>query len=469
MATTLALPSALNIGNDDLKPLIRKAEARTVDKPPYEVLPTYKRFNYDEQYEVYPKYLASIGISEENAKTYIARYGQNQMKKLQQNLPGFKHRDLALYKAAWSFDALIHEHYKLRGLVGGLAEKGFAVGGCSWESLFAKNPKGNEKWKGSPAEASKIIKKVARFCQADIVGICNMDKRWVFRKYQDKDIVFEDVDQPYETETKQVIPEKCKWVIVMGHEQDPHIMRTTTSDGWSTGTSDAGVGLCYSRQSISATFVAEFIRNLGYVAIAHTNDTSLSIPFAVDAGLAEDGRSGLAITPEFGNQVRWSKVFTDLPLEPDSLEIFGVEEFCNVCFKCGRGCPGGAIPDGPKTTEPPWPEKHDGMYLSYSNPGVRKWYVHHGRCYKVWCDGGIACDVCQKVCPFNKAGEAWPHDISRWFIENLPALNSLWPWLDDALGYGTGIDPDEWWENHPVTWSHGTRRPRKALRPKHEP
>lgn len=60
MATTLALPSALNIGNDDLKPLIRKVEASKTDKPPYEVPGPYKRFSYDEQFEVYPVWLACM-------------------------------------------------------------------------------------------------------------------------------------------------------------------------------------------------------------------------------------------------------------------------------------------------------------------------------------------------------------------------------------------------------------------------
>ena len=72
------------------------------------------------------------------------------------------------------------------------------------------------------------------------------------------------------------------------------------------------------------SILAEFIRILGYKAIPMGNDTSLSIPLAIDAGLGELGRHGLLITPEYGPCVRLCKVFTDLPLEPDKPIQFGV-------------------------------------------------------------------------------------------------------------------------------------------------
>ena len=46
-------------------------------------------------------------------------------------------------------------------------------------------------------------------------------------------------------------------------------------------------------QSFSAiACLAEFIRKLGYGAIPMGNDTALSLPLAIDAGLGEMGRNG---------------------------------------------------------------------------------------------------------------------------------------------------------------------------------
>ena len=54
--------------------------------------------------------------------------------------------------------------------------------------------------------------------------------------------------------------------------------------------------------------VTQYIRNLGYQAIASMNDTSLAIPYALKAGLGEYGRHGLLITKEFGPRVRLGKI-----------------------------------------------------------------------------------------------------------------------------------------------------------------
>ena len=45
-----------------------------------------------------------------------------------------------------------------------------------------------------------------------------------------------------------------------------------------------------------ASSLAHYIRSLGYKAIPSGNDTALSIPNAVEAGLGELGRHGLLIT-----------------------------------------------------------------------------------------------------------------------------------------------------------------------------
>jgi epoxyqueuosine reductase QueG len=57
---------------------------------------------------------------------------------------------------------------------------------------------------------------------------------------------------------------------------------------------------------------------------------------AVAAGLAEFGRSGLAITPEYGARQRYVTVITDAPLQPNPLLPPG--SVCDNCMLCVKHC-----------------------------------------------------------------------------------------------------------------------------------
>lgn len=57
------------------------------------------------------------------------------------------------------------------------------------------------------------------------------------------------------------------------------------------------------------------------------------------AGLGYIGRSGLLIHPEYGAQVRYVSVLTDLDFEPD----VPVNLTCGECHKCSTACPAHAI------------------------------------------------------------------------------------------------------------------------------
>ena len=155
----------------------------------------------------------------------------------------------------------------------------------------------------------------------------------------------------------------------------------------------SATGLCYSKMAFISSMMAEFIRNLGYTAVPSGNDTALSIPFAVDAGLGQLGRNGLLITPEYGPRVRLCKVFTDLPLTADNPIDFGVTEFCMTCKKCAEACEVDAI----SFKENP---NFDSACKSTSI-GVLKWPVDGEKCYNYWCDNGIDCSTCISVCPYN--------------------------------------------------------------------
>lgn len=222
---------------------------------------------------------------------------------------------------------------------------------------------------------SDRIKEVARFYGADLVGICEVDQRWVYSHY------FERATGNYD---KLEIP--FKYAVVMGIEMDWKAI--SESPGLEAS---AATALAYSQMAELSASLAKYIRTLGYPAIPCGNDTAQSIPLAIDAGLGELGRNGLLISPEYGPRQRICKVFTDLPLQPDQPIDFGMRRFCETCHICAKVCPANAIRYVDRTTET----------TSISNrQGILRWPVDVARCYLFWTENGHDCSNCVAVCPW---------------------------------------------------------------------
>jgi len=344
----------------------------------------------------------------ERAKAF---YGPAQV----QDKAGYTHEDQALQNASW-----YAEHFFAMGIRGSNHQGLYA-----WE---CPDPEGTgmppdlKIDASDPAEVSRKIKRAARFFGASLVGICELDRRWVYSH------VSNDLTREH---TPMEIPEEYRYAIAMAIEMDYPLIRTSP-----TGGAAAATGLGYSKMAFVAGLLAQFIRDLGYKAIPCGNDTALSIPIAIEAGLGELGRNGLLITEKFGPRVRLCKIFTDLPLVPDAPRFFGVDDFCRQCMKCAEDCPSQAISFGEKTTEVPT--------LS-NNPGVLKWPINAEQCYKYWIANRLDCANCIRVCNFNKE-PGWLHDLVRAFIRNAPWLNPLFVWLDDVFGYGEQLDPATIWD-----------------------
>jgi len=223
----------------------------------------------------------------------------------------------------------------------------------------------------------------------------------------------------------RIIPSKMEYVIVLGFERGYEGMATSPD-----GVAGCETGLGYSKMVFTTPILAEYIRNLGFNAIPTGNDTALSVPLAVDAGLGQLGRNGLLVSPEYGSRLALSKIITDMPLALDHQTEFEVTEFCRTCKKCAENCPSGAISSG----EPTW----EGGTIS-NNPGSLKWYLDAERCMKFWTDIGEDCSNCIRVCPFNKPSSLI-HDFVRAIIKRTSILNGLFIRLDDAMGYGKKKD-----------------------------
>lgn len=326
---------------------------------------------------------------------------------------GFNHWDFALRNASWHLTDVVGEMK--------LDSEGRVEGFTDYYSIQTPGPPEQANLP-TPAITTKRIKQVARFLGAGSVGVCEIDRRWVYsHHFNRKSGEAQELD----------FPASLKYAIVLILPMDYQLGKTFPS-----ALSGATTGLGYATSLNCANMLAQFITNLGYEAIASLNDTALSIPMAIEAGLGEYGRHGLLITPEFGPNVRIAKVFTDLPLEVDQIKEFGVKAFCEICRKCANSCPPRAISQEAPSTEAP-------NFSSFS--GIRKWTVNAEKCFKFWVKMNTDCAICIRVCPYNK-------DYSKWWnrigirLANSP-LRRLMLWLDNKLGFGKRMKPAEWWED----------------------
>jgi reductive dehalogenase len=335
--------------------------------------------------------------------------------KYQQKI-GYRKTEYAFRNAAWNLEW---------GAGFGNSRSNFGL--YSWDGVPTKIKhfvETGDPVKESPEEMSRIIKKVAHFFGAGLVGICKLHPNWVY-SYE------------YNTITREhytiEVPQECSNTIVMAIDMDYETIRTSP-----TGVQGAAVGLGYSKMVFVANLLATFIRGLGYRAIPTGNDTALSVPLAMAGGLGEWSRMGLLITEKFGPRVRLCKVFTDLPLQYDSYRPFGVMKFCKTCRKCAIKCPSQAIPHGDMTTEGP----------NISNQsGVLKWYVDGEKCFSFWARNGMDCATCIQVCPYNKPPGVI-HDVVRGIIRKTPLFNHFFAWMDSVLGYEKSYSAERFWNSH---------------------
>lgn len=396
----------------------------------YQVQPRYQRFNQKFNITRQRLWEPMMKLLTEEREANLAQL-------VAKGKPGYSALDWAFYQAS---------HGNLRNT--GFSINAPNVKGNRWRPLSRERPP--QRWQGSPAEASRVLRKVGRLFGADVVSFAPLDRRWVYSHYFDEETGREYpirfTDEPgYEHYTAPglaedrslVIPREVQYAIVMLFEMDEEgIARAPIL------IEQATVMATYSRISFVTVMVAEFLRGLGYHAIPSANCTALSIPLAIEAGLGQLGRNAKLINPKFGPRCRIAKVFTDLRVQIESPQDFGITEFCDVCKKCARRCPAQAIPYGERSFEP---------VNECNSAGVLQWQVNHKKCYEYMTKVGTNCGVCLRVCPFNK-GRHRIHDVTRFFVKNTPWVNRMIVWLDDALGFGRFKDPHAFWQDgHPPT------------------
>jgi reductive dehalogenase len=372
----------------------------------FEVLEHFERFSQRD--DIYSRAFWDPKIRSERTDRFFETY-RTPLKKWK-TAEGFRQKDYALRNASWHLPDIFAELKESENRREGFLDP-FTV--------HREGPEDRVPIE-SPREMSREIKHIGRVFGADLIGITEYDERWVYTHAYSR---------LGETEKPQELPTDLPNVIVIAQQMDRELIDTVPSALSGTAT---GVG--YSHDTLVLLGLAQYVRNLGYQAVATMNDTALAIPLAIKAGLGEYGRHGLLITKEFGPRVRIGKIFTDLPLEPDSPSSFGVREFCELCRRCSDACPVNAIPDGP-----PSDEVHNRSNIT----GVKKWTVDAEPCFQFWSNQNSDCSICVRVCPYNRDFSKTMARAWRWLAGT--RLRRLALWIVDRFASGRRVSPADWW------------------------
>lgn len=321
---------------------------------------------------------------------------------------GFSQRDFALRNAAWLISDVITDRRAAEGL-----REGFQA------PIQADTPVAPEQVPvEDPGAMANEVKRIAKFFGADLCGITDFDRRWLYSAR---------VDTRDLSEAPHDLPEGLTSVIVLGHEMEEDLVATYPS-----ALAGAATGREYSHEASIVMQVAAYIRNLGYEAVPSMNDTALVIPYAVKAGLGEYARNQMVITPEFGPRLRFSKIFTNLPVAHDDPKPKGVRAFCDICTKCADACPVKALPYGPPSTE---------RANISAIKGVRKWTSDAEKCFGFWAKLSSDCAICMRVCPFNRDFGTWYNKL--WLRLALSPFRKLALRLSKT--HGARVKPSDWW------------------------
>ncbi|MBT3991104.1 MAG: hypothetical protein HON14_16620 [Rhodospirillaceae bacterium] len=273
-----------------------------------------------------------------------------------------------------------------------------------------------------PAEMAKHMKSLAYFMDMDIVGICEVP------------------EYAWYTHNGKGEPVKARHshAIVCLIDQGFETMEGASGDDWISGTQSYRA---YLRGAEVGNVIANYIRKLGYEARCHSAPSGevMQIPLMLLAGLGELSRIGeLVLNPFIGPRSKTVVITTNLPMECDKPIDFGLQKFCDNCFKCARECPCNAISFGPKI-----------MYNGYE---MWKPDVENCAKYRITNPKGSACGRCMKTCPLNKVVTKDGPLMQR--IASWLGINAMWlkplmipiaVWLDDAMGNGTRVKGQKWW------------------------
>ena len=265
-----------------------------------------------------------------------------------------------------------------------------------------------------PDHNAKALKAFAYHLGGDMVGVCEVP---MFAWYS------------HNGKGEEITP-RHKYAVVILLDQGYETMEGASGDDWVSGAQSMRA---YMRGAQIAGIMGEHVRSLGHSARSHTNRDSevLHIPLVLSSGLGEMSRIGeLVLNPFVGPRFKSVVLTTDMPLTPDKMIDFGLQDFCQKCTKCARECPCGAIPFGDK--------------IIFN--GYETWKPDVEKCtkYRLGNLKGSACGRCMKTCPFNTEG-VLAERMFLWSAIKLPFTRSFIAKLDDRVGNGSINPIKKWW------------------------
>lgn len=339
-------------------------------------------------------------------------------------------RDKALASASRPFSAP-------RGYSSTQYEAFFGSGKTLWMGPQSGGPP-EVKWQGTPEENLSMLRQAGRFFGAMDVGCVELDANtrkliwgydWAMsggKKYE-----FEDVDTGYETATKKVIPNKCKYMIVWTQVQG-----TETTLRAPSALAGAAASTSYQRIPIMFSQLQQFLWALGYQGVGgHTLELSPSNPFGVLSGVGEHARMTLiVVSPEYGSLLRGvNRILTDLPLAPTKPIDAGIYKFCETCKICAEeACPFDALPKG----DPSW-EADYSPQIDYPAHGFKGYRMNTHMCFM--------CRGCMSACPFNTTKDSWVHALVGATVATTPLFNGFFTSMEKTFNYGMK-DPYSYWD-----------------------
>lgn len=346
------------------------------DKTGFDISEDFRRF--DQRNEIYCRSEWDPEVRTKKATEFFR--GHYMPHARARKADGFGQKDYALRNASWHVTNVIRD---LRREDDDRKE-GF------FDTFTAHDDGWPEPYEFESVEAATAnLRKAADSIGAGLLGVCEYDERWVYTaRYSEQTQDSKPVD----------IPDDLPRIIVVGEPMDLGLTATVPS-----ALSGSATGMGYTHDTVVLLTLTQYIRNLGYRAVASMNDSALPIPLAVQAGLGEIGRHSLLITEEYGPRLRLGKIFTDMPLTISEPKRFGVKEFCDICQRCSSACPPKAIPAGPPSRE---------AYSVSNLKGILRWTTYAEKCFRFWAGQNSDCSICIRACPYNR-------DFSKWY-------NRLW-------------------------------------------
>ena len=228
-----------------------------------------------------------------------------------------------------------------------------------------QDPVASERIEQTPSAWTAEIKKFALSNGADLVGVRRMNPDWVFEGFRYPGAV----------------------------DHHARFLPWITTNSINSRISTAAMRCCVSTRTVrrSRGTSANRLRNAGWPARGYYGPMSSPIsmlPAALAAGFGELGKHGSIINRSLGSNLRLAYVLTDIPLQEDTPDAFGADDFCIRCQVCTRECPADAIEPEKKMVR-----------------GVEKWYVEFDKCVPYFNDTA-GCGICLAVCPWSRPGVA---------------------------------------------------------------